>query len=368
MKWIRLVIILIVIIIVSSGLWWFVNSTSPESSTDILTSGFIEAKDIAIAPEVGGRIVEINASEGDRVKAGVTLVKISDSLLRAQQKQAKAAVTIAQAGLEQAMASRDQAMVSQDGAKKVWENALEVQADPLELEARIIAAQGELDMAKLSVIRGWRRQDERWGHWEQLAAELRQGAAQNVLDNLLLIRDNPQEINATVDKADVAYQQAAAALGVAEKAVKTAQTQVEYAEASLEIINVQLSKLTLSSPGSGVVAAQHAEVGEIAQAGAPILTITELKEVTLTAYVPESKIGLVKLWQEALVSVDSYTEDSFSGEVVYISPRALFTPKNIQLKEEREKVVFAVKIRLANPEQKLKPGMPADVRIPFNTD
>ncbi|MFC2040873.1 HlyD family secretion protein [Chloroflexota bacterium] len=368
MKWIRLVIILIVITIAASGLWWFVNSTSPEPSTDILTSGFIEAKDIVIATEVGGRIVEINAGEGDRVKAGITLVKIDDSLLRAQQKQAEATVTIAQAGLEQAVASRDKAVVSRDGAKKVLENALDVQANPLELEARIIAAQGELDKAKLSVKRGWRRQDEYWGYWEQLAAELRQEVAQNVLDNLLQIRDNPQEIEAAVAKADAAYQEAAAAAEVAEKAVKAAQTQVEYAEASLEIINVQLSKLTLTSPGSGVVAAQDAEVGEIAQAGVPILTITELQEVTLTAYVPESKIGLVKLGQKALVSADSYPEESFYGEVVYISPRALFTPRNIQLKEEREKVVFAVKIRLANPEQKLKPGMPADVRIPFNTD
>jgi HlyD family secretion protein len=134
------------------------------------------------------------------------------------------------------------------------------------------------------------------------------------------------------------------------------------------VIKVQLSKLSSVSPISGVVAAQHAEVGEIAQPGFPILTITELEEVTLTAYVPESKIGLVKLGQEALVSVDSYPGQSFSGKVVYISPRALFTPRNIQLEEEREKMVFAVKIKLANPEQKLKPGMPADAVILTNSE
>jgi len=111
------------------------------------------------------------------------------------------------------------------------------------------------------------------------------------------------------------------------------------------------------------VAARHAEVGEIAQPGASILTITQLADVTLTAYVPESKIGLVKLGQKALVSVDSYPGETFSGTISYISPRALFTPKNVQLKEEREKMVFAVKISLANPGQKLKPGMPADTRI-----
>jgi HlyD family secretion protein len=111
------------------------------------------------------------------------------------------------------------------------------------------------------------------------------------------------------------------------------------------------------------VAARYAEVGEIAKSGASILTITELDEVTLTGYVPESKIGLVKLGQKVLVSVDSYPKDSFSGKVIYISPEAQFTPANVQLKEEREKTVFAVKIRLDNPDQKLKPGMSADARI-----
>jgi HlyD family secretion protein len=150
--------------------------------------------------------------------------------------------------------------------------------------------------------------------------------------------------------------------------VAAAERQVEQTQASLEVIEVQLSKLGISSPVSGVVAAQDFEVGEMAQPGASILTITALEEVTLTAYVPESKIGLVKLGQEAQVSVDSYPGETFPGEVAYISPRAMFTPKNIQLKEEREKMVFAVKIKLGNPEQKLKPGMPADANILSNSN
>lgn len=183
------------------------------------------------------------------------------------------------------------------------------------------------------------------------------------MENLLRIKDNPQEINAAVDSAHASYLAAVAAVEVADEGVKLVEVQVEQAEASLEVITVQLDKLTASSPISGVVVARYAEVGEIAKPGATILTVTRLEEVTLTAYVPESKIGQVKLGQRALVSVDSYPDDSFSGEVVYISSEAQFTPRNVQLKEEREKMVFAVKIRLDNPDQKLKPGMPADARI-----
>jgi HlyD family secretion protein len=407
----RLAVVFLVLMVVGSSLWWASGCSANESTAGILTSGFIEAKDVAIAPEVGGRIVEIGAGEGDNIKAGVPLVRLDDTLLKAQQKQAETNVKLAQAYL-------NQSIVSRDGARKAWENALDVQRSPLELEARIIAAQGALEMAELSSTRekevesGWRipaaeiRQEmaekilenlqlfkanflvsyytmnkeilpaagelemaklalayekELEEYWRIPSAELSRDTAKKALENLLAIRGNPQEINAAVDQAYTAYQTAAAAVGAAER-------QVEQAEASLGVIGVQFSKLGISSPVSGVVAAQDFEVGEMAQPGASILTITELEEVTLTAYVPESKIGLVKLGQEALVTVDSYPGETFPGEVAYISPRAMFTPKNIQLKEEREKMVFAVKIKLENPEQKLKPGMPADANILTNSN
>ena len=185
---------------------------------------------------------------------------------------------------------------------------------------------------------------------------MRRDNAETALNSLLSIRDNPQTINAAVDQAETAYQMAIADL-------KAATRQVEQAQASLQLVRVQLDKLIASSPIAGVVATRNGEVGEIARPGTPVLTVTDLSEVTLTAYVPEGKIGLVKLGQKAFVSVDSYPGESFTGDVIFISPRALFTPGNIQLKEEREKTVFAVKIKLDNKEQKLKPGMSADTMI-----
>lgn len=365
MKKIKLAFVFLAVIVIGGGLWWFFGTDSPEPSTDIVASGFIEAKEVAVAAEAGGRIVNITVKEGDKVAAGMLLLQLDDSLLQAQQQQLEANIALAQASLEQTLASRDHAVASAEGAEKAWENSLDMQANPLELEARIIVAQGELDMAELAVTRAW-RSSSFWGVWEQRTAELQRDVAREVLGNLLLIRDNPQEIDAAVDKACTTYHTALVAVEVAGKAVEVAESGVAQAEAALNVIKVQVSKLTLGSPISGVVAAQYAEVGEIAQPGAPILTITQLAEVTLTAYVSESKIGLVKLGQEALVLVDAYPGDNFSGEVVYISPRALFTPKNIQMKEEREKMVFAVKVRLPNPEQKLKPGMPTDARILVN--
>ena len=403
----RLLVVFLIIAVIGVGLWWGLVRSGMESSGEILTSGFIEARDVSIATETGGRIAEILADEGDHTTAGAILVRLDDELLTAQKRQAEANVNLARAYLEQAI-------IAQDGAEKTWQNALDVQQNPMELESKIIAAEGELALAELNLEQA-KDLDKEWSLsvaeiqldtaqelWENFlsaehvlgmgsqydrkaktipatgelaiaelnldyqrelvdyfsipAAELRVRTAQRALDNLLAIRDDPQELNAAVDNASTAYQ----ASVIAAEAVGL---QIEQAEASLNVINVQLDKLTVASPISGVIASRQAEVGEIAQPGFPMLSVTELDEVTLTAYVSESKIGLVKLGQEVQVSVDSHPDEYFPGTIVYIAPNALFTPKNIQLKEEREKMVFAVKISLDNPEQKLKPGMPADARI-----
>jgi len=400
MKRIRVaVMVLIAVAIISIGIWWLTKSASPVVYGDIETSGFIEAKDVAIALEAGGRIVEIGTKEGDRVEVGATLVRLDDSLLKAQKQQVETNVQMAQAILEQAIASTN-------GAKIAWERALDIQSKPLELDPKAIAARGELDMAELNLKKVQADSD-----LAIALAETKRDTARKILDNLesynalglvsiyqtrkeiypaegelaaaelnlsyqrelanlwvtpaaKLRRDDAQRtLQSLLESNDFAVDQAYSVYQTASATMEAAQRQLEHAKASLLVINVQLSKLTIASPVAGVVAAKYAEVGEIAKPDAPILTITELDSVTLTAYVPESRIGLVKLGQKALASVDSYPAESFSGEVVFISPQAQFTPRNVQLKEEREKTVFAVKIRLDNPDQKLKPGMPADARI-----
>lgn len=368
MKRIVVIVIIILVAAIGGGLWWYhgLAGTLPAAS-GIFASGFIEATDVSIASEISGRIVSISTDEGSEVKADVILVKLDDSLQKAQLKQAEAAVKLAQSGLEQAMAARNQAMAYSAGAKKAWEDALDVQKNPLELDSRIAAAQSQLDNAEVALSYA-KEINPFLGalkslFWTHAFAQQQRDGAQTALQTLLSIKSNPQDINARVDQTYAAYQTAQAAVEVAEKAIGVATRQLEQARASLEVIQVQLAKTVLTSPLSGTVTARNAEVGELSQPGIPILTITELGEVTLIAYVPESKLGLVKLGQEAIVSVDSYPGQDFSGKITYISPRAQFTPRNIQMKEEREKTVFAVKIRLPNPEHKLKPGMPADARI-----
>ncbi len=149
-------------------------------------------------------------------------------------------------------------------------------------------------------------------------------------------------------------------IAAAQAQVDAAKAQVASAQAAIDLINTQISKLTVTSPVQGVVLDKALNVGEIAPAGSTVVEIGALDNLTLTVYVPEDQYGNVKLGQKATVTVDSYPGTSFEGTVTFISDQAEFTPRNVQTVESRSTTVYAVKISLPNPSQQLKPGMPAD--------
>jgi HlyD family secretion protein len=112
-----------------------------------------------------------------------------------------------------------------------------------------------------------------------------------------------------------------------------------------------------------VVLRKHAEPGEIIAAGTPVVTIADLGNIWVKIYVPEPLLGRIKLGQTAEITTDSYRGKIYRGTVTFINSEAEFTPKTIYTPEERVKLVFAVKIAVGNPNQELKPGMPADARV-----
>ncbi|HOO70185.1 MAG TPA: efflux RND transporter periplasmic adaptor subunit [Spirochaetota bacterium] len=150
---------------------------------------------------------------------------------------------------------------------------------------------------------------------------------------------------------------------VSKKDLDNAETAYRVAKANHDYIVATIEQAVIISPISGTVLERNLETGELAFPGTPILTIADLTRPWIKIYVQEKRLGRVKLGQKALVSVDSFPDREFPGKVVSISNRAEFTPKTIQTREERVKLVFAVKIALENKDQSLKPGMPADAVI-----
>lgn len=336
--------------------------------------------------------------------------------------------------IRQAEAALAQAQAARDGAYQAWQDALAIRNNPQELEAQIDAARAQLEVAEYQlqaavagaeasqagydmlaraadvvsepfrvhfsvptpfgpvegsylvkfnqgereeVFYQWNLSARRLtSSWEAVAmAQAARDGAQAALEDLLAIRENPQELNAQVDKAKAQYERAEAAVqaaqaqlealkaGATPEQIAVAEAQVKQAQAAADLLKVQLDKMTLTAPASGMVMERTVHRGEMAAAGATLMTIANLDEVTLTIYIPEDEIGKVKVGQTVEVSVDSFPGKVFQGRVSYIASEAEFTPKNVQTKEERVNMVFAVKVKIPNPTHELKPGMPADAAI-----
>ena len=150
---------------------------------------------------------------------------------------------------------------------------------------------------------------------------------------------------------------------VSQKDMDNAEAAFRVARGQADYVSARISDAKLYAPVSGTVLEKNLEAGEMAFPGTPVLTIADLTRPWIKIYIPEKKIGLVKIGQKARIYVDSYPGKAFEGVVSSIANRAEFTPKTIQTREERVKMVFAVKITLKNPAGELKPGMPADAEI-----
>jgi HlyD family secretion protein len=127
------------------------------------------------------------------------------------------------------------------------------------------------------------------------------------------------------------------------------------------LLDEQIDRLNVKAPGDGVVLTRAIEPGEVAMPGGALVVVGDLSRLSLTVYLPEDRYGAVRVGDQARVTVDSFPGQAFTGTVQRVADQAEFTPRNVQTPAGRRTTVFAVKLALANPEGKLKPGMPADV-------
>jgi HlyD family secretion protein len=147
----------------------------------------------------------------------------------------------------------------------------------------------------------------------------------------------------------------------AKKALDQAVSAVAQAQANLALIDVQVAKLTVIAPMGGVILTRNVEVGEFLQPGATTFVLGQLNDLTITVYVPENRYGEISLGQQAEVTADSFPDATFTAEVIQIADKAEFTPRNVQTVEGRSSTVFAIKLKVNDPDGRLKIGMPADV-------
>jgi len=329
MKKITLKFLISSIFLIIISVFVFSGCKEEVDTNAISGSGNIEAINIVISSKTPGQIKEIYVKEGDMVKAGDVLFLIDHDLLDIQLRQALAAVEQADAQLK----------LLQQGARSEDIRIAEDNVSAAEINLK----QAETDLQRMKNLVNENAATVKNLEDAELVYDLRENQLNSAEENLMKVR--------TI---------------IRREEVESAAANLKRSQANADLIRKNIEDCKVSSPLEGIITKKLAEPGEFVNTGSSILNIADLKVVDLFIYVTEAKLGKIKLGQEADITNDTYPDKKYSGEVIYISPEAEFTPKNIQTKEERTKLVFGIKIRIPNASYELKSGMPADANIILN--
>lgn len=292
--------------------------------TLIVASGHVEATDVRVGTKVPGRLEAVSFEEGDAVKAGQELARIDAVDLRLALGQARAERGQAAAELRLRLA----------GARK--EDIAELRNQARAVEADLDTAQRDLDRFQALLDRGSgteKARDDARGRRDVLAARL--AASKEALARL--------------------------EAGFRQEEKDAARARLDAVEARIAQLEQQVRDATIASPTDGIVTEKVAERGELLPAGAPVCVVTDLAHAWLTAYVGEPDLGRIRLGQETEVVTDD--GQSRKGRITFVASKAEFTPRNVQTRDERVKLVYKVKVGLDNQDGLFKPGMPAEARI-----
>ncbi|RPI84591.1 MAG: HlyD family efflux transporter periplasmic adaptor subunit [Chloroflexi bacterium] len=472
-----------IIVLAALSVWYVTNQQKDNTPLPLEGSGTVEAVEVIIAPEIGGRVTEVMVDKGEQIEVGDVVFQLDDQLLMGQRERAASAFETAQAGVETAKTGVEFAQAALDTAKagllqaqaakettdlqyrialnnaraverqsrdNAWEEELsDAFEQPVWYYAKseeIVAAQDEekdayeaLEIAKAGFVqilssassanlqaaetrladaqaaylvtqdvleRAQAQPDEELESIAQElfdAAESELTAAQNEYDRMFLTEasDAVKEARARVSVAQMRYDSAqdrlnafltggdslqvalaGAAISQAEAGISLAEANIVQAEASLrgaegklsqaekavaqaqaelDLIDIQIERLTIFAFTQGVVTGRNVEPGEVVQPGTAAILLSQIDSLTISVYLSEDRYGSIRLGSNAVVSVDSFPGRTFDASVIRIADKSEFTPRNVATEEGRRTTVFAVELLVENPDGELKPGMPADV-------
>jgi HlyD family secretion protein len=302
-------------------------------------SGHVEATEVRLAPEMGGRVLSLPVKEGDRLQTGATVLTIDATDLQ---------LAIARAKTEQASAEAQLRLVR---ASARVEDVKQAEAQVEAAKAEIPAAKAELDAATADLQR-----------FDLLLS--RKSGSQKQRDDAATRRDVAQ---ARVEAAQKRVEAAEATVarvkaGARREEVAVAESRIATAQAAIASLEDQLKDATLVSPVTGIVTEKLTEMGEVVAPRSPVVVITDLDHAWADVYVPEPAVPRITLGQPATLFTDAGGQ-GLPGTVTYISPKAEFTPRNVQTADERAKLVYRIRVTVDNTSGVLKQGMPVDAEL-----
>ncbi|MDQ2930181.1 MAG: efflux RND transporter periplasmic adaptor subunit [Gemmatimonadota bacterium] len=324
---VRPALIIIVLAAIAGAAWLWLPRVFNRGETGLVASGTVEATEAQLGFQSSGRIEKLESREGETVEAGEEMGRLDRNEMLARREQAVAQTAAAKAVLSELQSGFRSEEVAQG-------------------RAALAAATDRLADARRDVERSTR---------------LFEGGAVGAenLDKARLAFDV-----ATSQQEQAQQQLRILRTGTRSEKIDVQRAQVAQTEAAVKPIDVALANMVIHAPFGGIVTVRHREIGETVAAGAPVFTLMNPHDRWVRIFVPESRIGRVRLGAKATITSDSFADKAYGGEVVFIASEAQFTPKTVQTTEERVKLVYAVKVRIVgDPALELKPGMPADVRL-----
>jgi HlyD family secretion protein len=276
-------------------------------------NGRIEAVEFDVAPKAPGRIAEMYVDDGDYVTAGQVVVRMDTQELRAQLSQAQAEEAEARNAMSTALA-----VVAQRESEKTASMAVVTQREA----EQVVASQTV--------------------HRSQVLSTEHATSIQEYDNDVA----RQKEAAAAVAASEAQYAASQATINAARSQVLEAQSNVVAAQAAESRLQAEINDTELKAARDGRVQYRIAQPGEVVPAGGNVLSLVDLSDVTMTFFLPEASAGRVAIGAEVHIVLDAAPQDVIPATVSFVANVAQFTPKTVETKSEREKLVFRVKARI----------------------
>ncbi|HEV8145204.1 MAG TPA: HlyD family efflux transporter periplasmic adaptor subunit [Bryobacteraceae bacterium] len=385
------IVIIVLLAAAATGIWLWRSGRFSKESNRILVSGNLEMTQVDLSFRIAGRLTALNVREGDRVKKGFEIARVDPNQLEQQRARDRASVDSAQSNYQQLITTieyQKATLESDIAAKRADLDQAKARLAELlagsrtqeiqQAQAAVADAKARRDMAQRERDRFetlYKNEDISTSQFDQARTTLDSAAAvlRQAEQRLAMIQEGPRREEIAMQRAAVARAEAAVRTAEAnrieirrkEQELTARRAEIDKARAQEGMSQAQLNDTSITAPMDGMVMIKSAEIGEVVAAGTTVATIADLEHPWLRAYINEPDLDRVKLGQKVKLTTDSRANKGkiYWGTVTFIASEAEFTPKQIQTKEERVKLVYRIKIEVDNTAGELKNNMPVDAEI-----
>ena len=317
----RKAMLIVALVLAGAGIWYARHRTAARKNQPLELHGNVDIREVNLGFRVSGRLQEVLRDEGDAVKAGETLARLDDEPYRRQAEESRA----------QAASLRARLALLQAGNR------------PQEI-AQAQAQVHEREVTAANAERVYRRQEQLLEH-RTVSVQERDDAEANY-------REAEARLNSAREQLNLLE------AGFRSEDIAQAKAELERSEAALADAELRVTDTVLKAPSDGVILTRAQEPGAILQAGATVLTLSLTQPVWVRAYIEEPELGKIHPGMQMQIHTDSNPDKTYTAQIGYISPRAEFTPKNVETKELRTSLVYRLRLVVQNPDEALRQGMP----------